>query len=76
VQDVKGVFLVKKETRESHIQKLLQRNKMTIISCNFDYDRIVKELGLKGFEPNNRILIVEFSVVLENVCICPVTEIR
>jgi len=40
------------------------------LNINFDYDRIITELGLKGFEPNGRIMIIEFNVTIDNICVC------
>jgi hypothetical protein len=75
-QDVKGVFLVEPSVKEVEIIAKLEKTKeIRAINLNFDYDRIITELGLKGFEPNGRLMIIEFNVTIDNICICPAVEI-
>lgn len=70
-QDVKGVFLVENTVKEVEILSKLEKTKeIKTLNINFDYDRIITELGLKGFEPNGRIMIIEFNVTIDNICIC------
>jgi len=74
-QDVKGVFLVEDGVKEVEILGILEKNKeLKVNSLNFDYDRIITELGLKGFQPNGRIMIFEINVLLDNKCLCQATE--
>jgi len=71
MQDVKGVFLVESEVKEVEIIAKLEKTKeIKTLNINFDYDRIITELGLKGFEPNGRIMIIEFNVTIDNICVC------